>query len=174
MSDCNLVSTPVETGIKLTKEMGPKDAAEREDMANIPYQEAVGSLLFAAQVLRPDLQFAVNMVCRFSHNPGRQHWNAVKRIFRYIKGTMDARLTYRLDDEAGLHGFCDADWAGDAADRRSVTGYTFMLQGAAISWNSKKQPTVALSTTEAEYGYVDGYSRSYLASKFVKRNILYR
>lgn len=162
MSDCNLVSTPVETGIKLTKEMGPKDAAEREDMANIPYQEAVGSLLFAAQVLRPDLQFAVNMVCRFSHNPGRQHWNAVKRIFRYIKGTMDARLTYRLDDEAGLH------------YRRSVTGYTFMLQGAAISWNSKKQPTVALSTTEAEYGYVDGYSRSYLASKFVKRNILYR
>lgn len=151
MADCNPVSTPVDVSTKLTKKMGPTDAAGREEMRSIPYQEAVGSLLFAAQVSRPDIQFAVNMVSRFSNNPGQPHWNAVKRIMRYLRGTKDKKLTYRRDSSTELHGFCDADWATDVEDRRSVTGYVFMMNDGAITWNSKKQPTVALSTTEAEY-----------------------
>lgn len=151
MVDCNSVSTPVDLSTKLTTEMGPPDAAGRAEMESVPYQEAVGSILFAAQVTRPDIQFAVNMVSRFIKNPGKAHWNAVKRILRYLRGTIDKKLIYRRDDTSELHGYCDADWASDVEDRRSVTGYVFMMNGGAITWNSKKQPTVALSTTEAEY-----------------------
>lgn len=151
MDGCNPVSTPVDIGTKLTGEMAPKTEAEREEMRQVPYQQAVGKLLFAAQVSRPDIQFAVNMVSRFNKNPGRAHWNAVKRIMRYIRGTVGMKLTYRRGDSLGLHGFCDADWASDGTDRKSVTGYVYKMQGGAISWMSKKQATVALSTTEAEY-----------------------
>lgn len=151
MADCNPVSTPVDVNAKLSTEMAPKDEAGIEEMRLIPYQEAVGSVLFAAQISRPDIQYAVNMVSRYNHNPGRAHWNAVKRILRYLRGTINMKLTYRRDDPKPLHGFCDADWANDVADRRSVTGYVFIMQGGAVSWNSRKQQTVALSTTEAEY-----------------------
>lgn len=151
MLDCKPVDTPVDLNQKLTKEMAPMDAAGRDEMSKVPYMEAVGSLLFAALVSRPDISFAVNMVSRFNTNPGKPHWMAVKRILRYLRGTMDVKLTYGRDDTEGLHGFCDADWASDTTDRRSVTGYVFVLQGGAITWSSKKQPTVALSTTEAEY-----------------------
>lgn len=151
MDESHPVDTPADVNSKLTNEMSPSSATDREEMAIIPYQEAVGSLLYAAQVSRPDIQFAVNNVSRFSNNPGKPHWMAVKRIMRYLNGTRDTKLVYRRDDKLGLHGFSDADWAGDAVDRRSVTGYVFLLQGGAITWNSKKQPTVALSTTEAEY-----------------------
>lgn len=151
MADCNPVSTPADTNVKLTKEMAPTDAAERREMETVPYQEAVGSVLFAAQVTRPDIQFAVNTVSRFNANPGRAHWNAVKRILRYLRGTIDLKLTYAREDKATLHGYCDADWGSDESDRRSNTGYVFLLQGGAVAWNSRKQQTVALSTTEAEY-----------------------
>lgn len=98
-------------------------------MEKIPYQEAVGSLLYAAQVSRPDIQYAVNMVSRYNHNPGK----AVKRIMRYLNGTRDLKLTYRRNVKEDLHGFCDADWAGVVGDRRLVTGYVFLLQGGAIT-----------------------------------------
>lgn len=152
MSDCNPVSTPVDINQKLSKEMAPTDAAGREEMMQVPYQEAVGSILYAAMVSRPDIQYAVNMVSRFNQQHGKPHWLAVKRILRYLRGTMNAKLVYnRHADSAHLHGFCDADWGGDDVDRRSTTGYVFLLQGGAITWGFKKKQTVALSTTEAEY-----------------------
>lgn len=151
MSDCNSVSTPVDVNQKLTNEMSPSDEDAKQEMKKIPYQEAVGSLLFAAQVTRPDIQFAVNMVSRYNSNPGQAHWMAVKRIMRYLRGTTDTKLTYHRGEHFNLNGYCDADWASDITDRRSVTGYVFVQQGGAISWSSKKQQTVALSTTEAEY-----------------------
>lgn len=151
MAECNPVSTPADPAAKLTVDMAPNYEAGREEMANVPYQEAVGSVMYAAQESRPDIQYAVHTVSRFNNIPGNPHWNAVKRIMRYLRGTIDAKLTYRRDDTAGLHGYSDADWAGDVSDRRSVTGYVFLLQGGAVAWNSRKQPTVALSTTEAEY-----------------------
>lgn len=151
MSDCNPVTTPADVNVKLSGEMAPDDEMEKEQMRAVPYQEAVGSLLFAAQVSRPDIQFAVNLVSRFNQKYGRPHWNAVKRIMRYLQGTLDKGITYSSGESKALHGYCDADWASDSSDRRSVTGYVFLLQGGAITWNSKKQPTVALSTTEAEY-----------------------
>lgn len=143
MSECKPVSTPSDTNQKLSMEMC------KDSLTNVPYQEAVGSLLYLAQGTRPDIAFAVNDVSRFNSNHGQAHWTAVKRIFRYLKATTNYKLLYSGSES--LAGFSDADWASDVDKRRSCTGYVFTLCGGAISWGSKRQPTVALSSTEAEY-----------------------
>lgn len=124
---------------------------DREVLCNIPYQEAVGSLLYLVQGTRPDIAFAVNDVSRFNANFGSAHWTAVKRIFRYLRGTIDYKIVYSKEGNGKLNGFSDADWASDVDKRRSCTGYVFKFCDGAISWGSKRQPTVALSSTEAEY-----------------------
>lgn len=152
MGDCNPVASPVDPNSKLTKNMAAKTKDEIQEMRDVPYQEAVGSILYLAQCTRPDINFAISNVSKYNNHPGRAHWNAVKRIFRYLRKTSDYKLTYQSGREnSELHGFSDADWASDVDDRRSCTGYVFMLENCAISWASKKQPTVALSSAEAEY-----------------------
>lgn len=121
-----------------------------EDTDDIPYQEAVG-LLFLVQGTRPDMAFAVNDVSRFNSRFGRAPWTAIKRIMRYLKGTVNHKILFCYTDSSRLYGFCDADWASDVDKRRSCTGYIFKLGSGAVSWASKRQPTIALSTTEAEY-----------------------
>ena len=99
---------------------------------------------------RADLAFCISVVSQFMTNSSDAHWMAVKRIMRYLKGIMHLKL--ELDGKLiKLHGFCDADWAGDINDRRSTTGCTFFIGGRAICWNNKRQPTIALSTTKAKY-----------------------
>lgn len=93
----------------------------------VSYQEAVGSLLYAAQVSRPDIQYVVNMVSRFNNNPGKPHWMAAKRIMWFLNRTRDMKLTFRRGKTEDIHGYYDVDWAGDAEDRQSVTGYVFIL-----------------------------------------------
>lgn len=144
MSDCKPVKTPFEVGMKFHKN-------EKEERFDGPYQQAIGCLLYVAQVTRPDICFAVNTLSRFNKNPSTEHWSAVKRIFRYLQGTKDMKLIYTKDGNEEIRGYCDADWASDVRDRKSCTGYLFLLQGGAISWRSHKQQTVALSTAEAEY-----------------------
>ena len=148
MVDCKPVTTPFAE--KLSKEMSPSSSEEIEKMQNVPYQSAVGSLMYAMLGTRPDISYSVGVISQYSSNPGEQHWRAVKRIFRYLKGTMNYSLEYRRSDQV-THGYSDADWAGNLDNRRSTTGYAFIMNNAAISWASKRQPTVALSTTEAEY-----------------------
>lgn len=151
MTNCNPARTPLEPGLRLNKDMSPKTQGERDEMTKHPYQSAVGSIMYACQGTRPDLAHAVSMVSRFNQDPGKAHWVAVKRILRYLKGTIDYKLEFSKDKNLDIEGFCDADWANDPDERHSTTGYIFTLQGGAISWNSKRQPSVALSTTEAEY-----------------------
>lgn len=152
MVDCNALSTPIDTSERLTKDMAPINDIERADMAAIPYRSAVGTLMYLAISTRPDIAVAVNMAARYLENPGPRHWAAVKRIFRYLKGTRNLGLKYTFGGHKNeIVGFCDADWGGDTDTRRSNTGYTFLLHGAAISWQSKAQTTVALSSSEAEY-----------------------
>ncbi|TFY50793.1 hypothetical protein EVG20_g11324 [Dentipellis fragilis] len=118
-------------------------------MRDVPYREAVGALMYASLATRPDISFAVSTLSRFSTNPGPVHWDAVKRVFRYLKGTRELWLTYG-DAERVLSGYADAD--GNAAeDRHAISGYAFMVNGGAVSWSSKRQEIIALSTTEAEY-----------------------
>lgn len=151
MWECNAVDTPVLLGEKLSKLMSPKTDNEREEMFSIPYQEVIGSLLFAAQISRPDISYAVNNVSRFTQDPGKIHWTATKRILRYLKGTLNYRLEFDGTKKSEIMGYADADWASSIDDRRSVTGYVFLKNGSAISWATKRQTTVALSTTESEY-----------------------
>ena len=146
MHDSKPVSSPVNPDIKLV-------AYENSDVVcnQHMYQAVVGSLLYLSTKTRPDIAYAVSSVARYCANPTKNHWIAVKRILRYLKGTCNYGLLYRKDTPAELTGYSDADWAGDVGDRKSISGYIYFLGGAAISWKSSKQSCVALSTTEAEY-----------------------
>ena len=115
------------------------------------FQSAVGSLLYLSTMTRPDITYAVSNVAKFCANPAKEHWTAVKRIMRYLVGTMYLGLLYKKNELKSCVEFSDVDWAGDLDDRKSTSGYIFQLSGAAISWRSKKQACVALSTAEAEY-----------------------
>ena len=119
-------------------------------MKGVPYKARVGSLMYAMMAKRADIAFAVSTVSQFMSKVDPQHWMVVKRIMRYLKSTLDFKLCLKGKDIV-LRGFCDVDWAGDANDRWSTTGYIFFVDIGVISWKCKKQPTLALSMTEAEY-----------------------
>jgi hypothetical protein len=120
-------------------------------MKSIPYRNAIGSLLYCSTWTRPDIAYSVNSLSRFVENPAPAHWTALKRVIRYLKGTRDECLSFNSGSELELVGYCDSDWSGNTDSRRSQTGYIFFLAGGAITWKTKLQPTVALSTAEAEY-----------------------
>ena len=150
MQDCKPISTPLPINCKLSSGMSPSSEAERMEMSRVPYASAVGSLMYAMICTRPDIAQAVGVVSRFMADPGREHWNVVKRILRYVKGTSDVALCFG-GSEFVVRGYVDSDFAGDLDKRKSTTGYVFTLAGGAVSWLSKLQTVVALSTTEAEY-----------------------
>ena len=102
-------------------------------------------------ISRPDIAVATGTLAQFMSNPNVQHWSGVKRVLRYLKGTMNYGLCYSKADDNQLVGFSDADWAGDLDRRRSTSGYTFHVGLSLVSWSSRKQVTVARSSTEAEY-----------------------
>lgn len=151
MTDCNGIDTPMDCNQKLTKEMGPKTKQEVFEMKDVPYMEAVGSLIHASQCARPDIAHAVGVVSRFNQNPGIPHWNAVKRIFKYLKRTSNYKIVFKQSGNEQPVGYCDSDWAGDEDNSKSTAGYIFMFAGGVVSWASKKQTVIALSTCEAEY-----------------------
>lgn len=142
MLDCKPVSSPA-TSDKL--------GHSSSDPVSYPtlYRSVVGALQYVT-LSRPDVSYAVNQACQFLKAPEEHHWRAVKRILRYLKGT----ISYGMQFQPGpisLHAYCDADWAGSPIDRRSTSGYCLFLGANPVSWSAKKQPTVARSSTEAEY-----------------------
>ena len=145
LSEANTVSTPMDLNVKLVKDDSYSKKADATQ-----YQSMVGSLLHAARATRPDIAHAVGMVSKYNAVPTQAHLTAVKRIFRYLKGTINLKLQYRSTGEKIL-GYSDADWANDSDDRHSTTGNVLTMSGGAISWLSQKQATVALSTAEAKY-----------------------
>jgi len=147
--DLKPLSSPMDSSIRLTSEQSPATTAEHAVMRDKPYREAVGALNWAALTTRPDIAFAVATVARFAANPGIPHWEAVKRIYRYLAGTRNLWLTYG-ETRRVLEGYADAD-GSMAEDRRAITGYAFLIDGGAVSWSSKRQEIVSLSTTESEY-----------------------
>ncbi|KAH9318746.1 hypothetical protein KI387_020515, partial [Taxus chinensis] len=153
MENCKPVSTPMEVGNKLSLDMCPKTQEEESYMSMVPYQNVVGSLMYAMVSSRPDIAHAVSIVSQYSSNPGPQHWVAVKRIFRYLQGTAKHGIRFNGSSKKSLQltGYCDADWAGDVDSKRSTSGFYFILGGGAVSWASKKQRSVSLSSAEAEY-----------------------
>ncbi|RDX85720.1 hypothetical protein CR513_33050, partial [Mucuna pruriens] len=152
-STCKTVSqflSPLPINYKLSSSMCPSSEEERMEMSRVPYASAVGSLMYAMICTRPDFAQAVGVVSKFMGNPGGEHWNAIKRILRYIKGTSGVALCYG-GSELLVRGYVDSDFAGDVDKRKSTTGYVFTIAGGAVSWLSKLQDVIALSTTEAEY-----------------------
>jgi Reverse transcriptase (RNA-dependent DNA polymerase) len=142
---------PLPPGTKMTSHLSPVSESERNQMSSCPYREAVGSLMYLMISTRPDLASAVQLVSRFSSNPGLAHWNLVKNILRYVQKTKSFCLTFVRQGEIKLTGYCDADWESCVDSRRSTSGYVFILGGGAISWSSRRQKSVSLSTCEAEY-----------------------
>jgi hypothetical protein len=152
MQDCKGTSIPLDANSKLSKSQEARSPLEKESMASIPYRQAIGSIMYAMVGTRPDLSVAVGKLSQFMQNPGQEHWNAVKKVLRYLQHSKEAVLQYKSCQDGGtLFGYCDSDWGGDVDSRKSTSGYAFMLAGGCISWCSKKQATVALSSTEAEY-----------------------
>lgn len=151
MSDSNPVSTPLDPNQKLDVFSAEISDAEADEMSKIPYQEAVGALLYVSQAARPYIAYATSVLSRSNRSPRKIHWTAVKRVFRHLKGTTHCRLEFRRGGHSVIEGFSDAEWANEMNNRRSVTGFLFALHGGVIAWCSRKQKTVALSSTEAEY-----------------------
>ena len=167
-----MADTPAAFKLVLTKAHCPT-AQEITTMQSIPYREAVGSLLWLSLGTRPDISYAASQVAKFNSNPGLLHWKAVQRIFQYLYKTPDLGLQYTRHTVTDPHsvittvsprfpsitttdalkptGYVDSDYARDIDTRRSVTGYIFLLAGAPISWQSRQQPSVALSSMESEY-----------------------
>lgn len=144
MEDCKPVCTPVECGIKLSKN------DEGEKVNPTLFKSLVGSLRYLT-CTRPDILFGVGLISRYMETPTMTYMKTAKRILRYIKGTLDYGLVYSSSNEFKLVGYSDSDWGGDSDDRKSTTGYVFYLGDTAFTWSSKKQSVVALSTCEAEY-----------------------
>ena len=115
-------------------------------MCKFPYASAVGSLMYTMVCTRPDISHAVGVVRKYMNNPGKEHWMAVKWILKYLRATTNQALFFGGSNIA-LKGYVDAYMAGDRDNRRSTTGYVFTVGGTTVSWVSKIQSVVALSTT---------------------------
>ena len=150
MKNATPVSTPLANHFKVTKRSCPTTSSERKEMETIPYSFAVGSLMYAMVCTRPDIAYAVGVVSRFLANLGKEHWEVVKWILRYLKETSKMCLCFGRAEPI-LEGFTDVDMAGDLDGRKSTLGFLFTFAGGAISWQSKLQKFVALSTTEVEF-----------------------
>jgi hypothetical protein len=152
MGQCNSVKNPIVPGFKLTKDEGGVQ------VDSTLYKQIVGSLIYLTAT-RPDLIFVVSLISRYMEHPTESHLMAAKRIQRYVKGTTSFGMFYRKGGDAEFFGYTDSDYAGDQDDRKSTSGYVFMMNSSAISWSSKKQPVVTLSTIEAEF--IDAASSAY-------------
>ncbi|KAM3344821.1 hypothetical protein P3S68_024530 [Capsicum galapagoense] len=153
MSKSKSISNPLASHFKISSEFYPKTEEKIEIMSNIPYSSVVGGLMYAMVCTRPDLTYTVSMVSPYIHNTRKYHWDVVKWIFRYLKGTINLGLVFDRNKVTSndVAGFVDFDYGGDIDRRRSLSGYNFTLCFGSISWKASLQSIAALSTTEAEY-----------------------
>jgi hypothetical protein len=155
MAEASGISAPMarETRLRRGEEAG--------EVTDRPYAEVVGSLVYLMTCTRPDLAQSVGALSRFVSEPRRGHWEAAVKVLRYVVGTLDLGLQFG-GSRRDVVGYCDADYAGDLDTRKSTTAYVWLMHGGAVSWRSVLQPTVALSTAEAEYMAAAGAAREAL------------
>ena len=149
LEDAKPLSTPMDPSAQLSKSHSPSTPQEYADMQDVPYREATGSLTYAVIRSHPDIAYATTAVSCFNENPERVHWEAVKRIIQYLKGTIGWEITYSTKVK-DLEGYTDADGSTNE-DCHAISGYVFLIDGGPVSWSVKMQEIVALSTTEAKY-----------------------
>ena len=151
MEGCKSVSTPLDLGCHLDISQQPITDEEKAKMIDVPYRSAIGSLMYLATCTRPDLAAAVSELSKFNQNPGAAHWEGVKRVLRYLSGTMGEGLLYKRGAQVEVWGYSDSGHAGDKETSRGRTGYVFLSAGAAISWRSSMMKVVTHSSCESEY-----------------------
>ncbi len=151
MQDSIPVATPMVIGANLRRPKEPPTYEEQEEMKQIPYRQAIGSLLYLSMGTRPDIAYAVAKMAQFCHCYRPVHWKAVQRIFKYLKGTASHGLIFESREHLNLEAWVDASFGEDLDTRKSTSGFVVTLGGKCITWKSKKQTLVALSTLESEY-----------------------
>lgn len=151
MDQCKTVATPLGAHFALKAATDEELRDQEECMKKVPYQNAVGSIMYSMVGTRPDLAYVVGEISRFMSRPITDHWQAVKWVLRYIKGSTDTCLNFKRKGDFVVTGYCDSDYGGDMDNVKSTTGMVFTAGGNPVSWRSSLQKVVALSTTEAEY-----------------------
>lgn len=167
MSNCKSIATPLEVNKQWSELKHDKTICDDK----LPYQKLIGCLMYVAICSRPDIMHVVSVFSQYNNCYEEKHWQAAKRVLRYLKGTLNCHLTYKKTGKM-LKGYVDSDWGGCIADRRSYTGFCFIFGGAAISWESRKQRTVALSTIEAEYMAMSEAAKEAIFLRFLLGEIL--
>jgi hypothetical protein len=154
LSDAHPLSLPVLKGSpRLSSYSAPSTPTEVATMSTIPFREVVGCIMYAALTVRIDIAFIAGQLAQHCQNPGLDHWKAAQRVLKYLASTRNHGLCFGGNDVKDniLIGYSDADYAGDPDTRRSTSGYVFILNGGAVTWSSRRQPIVALSTMQSEY-----------------------
>lgn len=144
MLESNEVNSLIVPGFKISKD---EDEITVDEMY---FKQLVGSLMYLTAT-RPDMMFVTSLISRYMAKPAELHLQAAKRALRYLKGTVNYDIHYKRGGDGKLLAFTNSDYAGDMEDRKSTSGYVFLLSSGAVSWSSKKQPIVTLSTMEAEF-----------------------
>jgi hypothetical protein len=140
MMDCKPAATPYDPNTKLKKKLGHgKD--------QLRYSQIIGSLMYLASATRPDISYAVCRLSRYTSNPGSDHWIALERVLKYLKGTKDLKIYYS-GHPAVTEGYSDANRISDSDDMKATSGYVFTLAGGAVTWRSSKQTILTRSTVE--------------------------
>ncbi|CAM8930985.1 unnamed protein product [Rhodiola kirilowii] len=141
--NCSPVSTPMDPNVKLLPDTG-------EAVSQLEYSKVIGCLMYVMTSTRPDIAYAVGKLSRYTSNPSTQHWEAIKRVLKCLKGTMNYGLVY-AGFPSVLEGYTDASWITNLEDHSSTSGWVFLLGGGAISWASKKQTFITNSTMESKF-----------------------
>ncbi|CAM8877602.1 unnamed protein product [Rhodiola kirilowii] len=141
--NCSPVSTPMDPSVKLLPNTG-------EAVSQLEYSQVIGCLMYAMTSTRPDIAYAMRKLSRYTSNPSNLHWEAIKRVLKYLKGTMNYGLVYACFPSV-LEGYTDASWITNLEDHSSTSGWVFLLGGGAISWASKKQTCITSSTMKSEF-----------------------
>ncbi|XP_017187720.1 uncharacterized mitochondrial protein AtMg00810-like [Malus domestica] len=142
-TDCKPVATLIDSKLKIT--------IDGEAIKNVTYyQRLVGKLIYFT-LIRPEITFAISLVSQFMHAPIVEHLNIIKRIIRYLNGSINRGILMHNNHSTKIHAYTDADWAGSAIDGKSTTGYCTFVGGNIVTWKSKKQQVITRSSAEAEY-----------------------
>jgi Reverse transcriptase (RNA-dependent DNA polymerase) len=150
LTNAKPVSTPMDPGSQFSINQCPTSLNQIARMRGVPYSEAIGSALWPIVVSCPDTAFAIGVLLQFIQNPGPAHWEGLKRVINYLGCTKNLWLTFGGKKNTLVEGFCNSDWASQKP-RHSISGYSFYFGMGAITWSSKKQNIIVLSSTEAEY-----------------------